>query len=392
MAIASGSGISSNDILGLQATMFKNYAQLLFNTAHVGWDAQLNVATGVPNNKNIHYFGAASDAADTNYGFVWDGANQYYYLRDLSSANLVYFDIYATTCNKGYLIAPGIWRYHLTETSKDLGINKAMVALFAGLGAGATQPNGITGLTEIRCSEAAYRGTKVRFIQWTGSNSGSGAAGLVIQGDIAFSASGTKYVICNFNASTNSGTVQSEFPEGTNLHTSTTDDYNTSTIHSAADNDAQHYGTNTNTLGGWTFSYTNNQIWIRPSAETMTFTETTETSCSMTLTESGDISISSSAPDTATYPLGTGTLIFNGTASSTATNSISTWNSSVDASSTLVTSLSYNSGSNYTAITDSTIQRITPTGTGLRMKFVITRTDLSKQDKIAEFATIYNLY
>ena len=66
MAIVDGQTASANDVMKMTGTMFKNQAQLLFNAKHIGFDAQLNVATGAPNLKNIEY-SANADDADTKY-------------------------------------------------------------------------------------------------------------------------------------------------------------------------------------------------------------------------------------------------------------------------------------------------------------------------------------
>jgi len=80
------------------------------------------------------------------------------------------------------------------------------------------------------------------------------------------------------------------------------------------------------------------------------------------------------------------------TGASTITNSISTWDSAIDATSSEVFSVSYDNGTTWEACTKNSIERATPTGTQLKVKWVVTRTDLTKEDKIYQHGTAYSWY
>lgn len=86
-----------------------------------------------------------------------------------------------------------------------------------------------------------------------------------------------------------------------------------------------------------------------------------------------------------------GTLIFKDTASESVTNAIPAINTSIDATSSQQISISANGGSNYTDVDNTEIARPTP-GTELWRRIVITRSDLSKIDKVTEQAVKFNYY
>ena len=84
------------------------------------------------------------------------------------------------------------------------------------------------------------------------------------------------------------------------------------------------------------------------------------------------------------------TLIFKDTVAST-DNAIAVINSTIDAASSEQISISANGGSNWTDVNNTEIARPTA-GTALWRKIVITRTDLSKLDKVTEQSVKYNIY
>ena len=86
----------------------------------------------------------------------------------------------------------------------------------------------------------------------------------------------------------------------------------------------------------------------------------------------------------------TGTLIFKDTVASTS-NAIPVINSTIDATSSEQISISADGGSNWTDVNNAEIARPTA-GTALWRRIVISRTDLSKEDKVTEQAVKYNLY
>jgi hypothetical protein len=77
MAIKNGETANADEVLNLVGITFKNQAQLLFNSALIGFNSKLNVATGVPNLKNIKYDVFNSDTM-TKTNMFYDSANKMY--------------------------------------------------------------------------------------------------------------------------------------------------------------------------------------------------------------------------------------------------------------------------------------------------------------------------
>ena len=398
----------ADSVMNAFGHQFKNYSQLLFNAQHIGFSSKLNVATGSPNNKNILFHSTNDDAYFVN-NMEWDNTNKYYKTIDLSSANLVYMDIYATDVTEATLtdsannvitipLDTGVWRMYSWKGSTNEAINRLFGLLFKELADGSSTPNGVTGLTQLRFSNATYQDKKVvwmKFVSLTGPNDA------FLTGTLSATDTNTAYVLYDFvyaEHASAGATATSVLlsPFATTIHsnsvggvggTSQTDHRNTSTIHSVVSADGIKGDWNT-TGGGSTQDGTISAIFVFSSSLTIS----KSTSGSGTFNLSNTITISATTPDTATYPLATSYVIFRTTSASTITNSISTWNTSIDGTSTFTANVSYDDGSNYTSASDATILRATPTGTTLRLKLQTVRTDLSKIDKIAENATSFNYY
>lgn len=79
MAIRNGDLADADSLLNnVVGTQFRNFSNLLYNSAYIGFNSKLNVATGVPNLKNIKYDVFNSDTAMTKTGWLYDGTNKYY--------------------------------------------------------------------------------------------------------------------------------------------------------------------------------------------------------------------------------------------------------------------------------------------------------------------------
>lgn len=63
-------------------TPFKNQAQLIFNAAYIGFNSKLNVATGVPNLKNVKYDVFSTDTATTKTNMYYDDTDEQYLTLD----------------------------------------------------------------------------------------------------------------------------------------------------------------------------------------------------------------------------------------------------------------------------------------------------------------------
>jgi hypothetical protein len=78
MTLKNGSLADADEVLNnCIGTPFKNQAQLLYNSAYIGFNSKLNV-TGAPNLKNIKYDVFNSDTATTKTGWYYDIGNKLY--------------------------------------------------------------------------------------------------------------------------------------------------------------------------------------------------------------------------------------------------------------------------------------------------------------------------
>jgi len=342
MVINTGNIVQADDIMGAFGIQFKNSMNSFFNSEYDGWNSKLG-GDGQPVMKNLAYSILSTDIAAANYAWDYDSTNDLYKTVDLTSANLVYFDIYATSVNTGTLtdtgnniwctqISSGIWRLYSWKNSVNEALQRAIEQLFDGLSAAATDPNGVTTLTDLRCSESTYRSHDVKFISGSVNNSWT-QYGYV---DYDFSASGTKYYF-NVYGTTNSNMIADlEGPDTTVLLNwpsgNTIDRRGTGTFYTWSGSSGRYNG-HAGAVGSYTGTCALTILF--PTTETLT-TGTSGTGASI-LVESGIISIGASAPDIATYPIGVSTLIFKNTSASTVTNTITTWNDEGDVTSLYAT-------------------------------------------------------
>jgi len=410
MIIKDGEIILADPLLNTFGTFFKNTMQNIWRNSYVeGSDISWNTGgfTG-PNFKRLIFSTLQSNSADKVFNAEYNATNELYQTIDLSSATLVYFDIYATSVNTSTLTDVGngvrtiqiddnIWRLYSSSGTVDKNINSAITILFDGLGSSATDPNGVTGLTDLRCSEATYQDHNVRFVSLGDSSSGNQNSGV----EFVFGSSVTYFYIGDFLISTesnssgalfsflrnNSGTIHTQESDDPGFNT--IDDRNTSTIHSVAGTGVVGSLEVTRSGGSGNKSGNIRTPVLYPSSTTFTTIPTLGSSGSYS--ESGDILISATAPDTATFPLEISTVIFKNIVAETVVNTVTTTTTVIDPSSTLTILISYDGGSNFETFTDSTIQRNSNPGTEIQLKFTITRTDLTKIDEIREWATLFNL-
>tara|TARA_Y100000004_G_scaffold149526_1_gene171467 strand:+ start:1297 stop:2568 length:1272 start_codon:yes stop_codon:yes gene_type:complete len=401
-------------LLNSQSSIFNDVAQNLFEADYNGFDSRL-AGTGTPNLKNVFYSTFKTDDADTVLNMTYDSTNDYYYTPDLSSSNLVYVDIYATSVNTTTLsdvanevycfqIGTNVWRIYANGSNKNENINRIFTKLFDGLANGASDPNGVTSLTQLRISETDYQDTKVRYVSWD-CDSGTGASTDYLENNLemTFSSSGTVKLVASYGLVTRTSggwEADLEAPDGTSLefirtgssYTPSFDHRASSTIHSATTTTATHQFRNY--AGGSGRSGYLRAVYVYDSG--VTFSSTTAADTGNGLTTSSDISsaisISSSAPDTSTYPVGTSTLIFKDTTSSATTNAIPAINYSANASNTVTIQLSADGGSNYVTVDNAKIALGLTSGTNLWRKITIARTDLSAEDKVTEQAVKHSLF
>jgi hypothetical protein len=339
MTIKSGSTASANDALNyLGGHQFKNYSQLLFNAARIGFNSKLNVATGAPNLKNIEYDCCLTDTASTKTNIFYNNTDKLYhtdYLTD-NGANATTVDecndssinatIWSTSGGGSYSVAEGA--SYITGTASAAGSYASLTLtgdIFTKYGNIVMLNMRLVGIGSPYASDAyislkgSVSGTQV--IKTIQSDSGFVNVYLWKRGSVVYYKFGSDGE-SNVNVSGWSGDL--------------TLDIVCSKQYSG--------GGNGNFYVDWVRSYDPSNV----------------------------------------------TLIFQNTGLSTVTDSLATWNSLIDSDNTLTVSISAD-GTNYETVTDATIHRYTNTGTNLYIKFAISRVDTTAIDKISEYAIWYNL-
>jgi hypothetical protein len=396
MTISSGSAASANDVMNAFGSMFNDEAQLLFNADYIGFDARLD-ATGVPSLKNVFYSTFTTDDVDLNYGFLYDTTNDYYYTLDSTviGANFV---IVSATSLSGAIgmnnclsvnIAAGKWIIYCTTGTDEVKRAQIYKTLFYGTNGGNPAILTFTGITSLKTSHVADVGKRAIKVMLT--YSGIGAVTYTgTFADTTTNAACSSWSSLTAGAGSGNG-IRWELASGNILNSvgesSSSDEIGTDLSADEANNPAncqiERVGSNNNTSGA-------NVLILCAGAVSWVNT-------GFTVASNVDFYVDSSIPlfsasDTlANEGLNVTTLIFKDTAGSSVTNCIPVINSTIDATSSEVISVSANGGSNYTTATNAQIVRPTA-GTGLWRRIVITRTDLSKQDKVTEQAIKYNFY
>jgi len=410
--IVDGQYLLADDLMNMYGLLFKNYTAVLWNTAYneggdtSSWNAKLH-SDGNPQFLRMYNNTFQTNTAYEKSNLIYDSTNFYYYTIPITSANLIYIDIYATSVNESTLTSStnkiycvkldtNLWRVYSSNASVNQARNGLFTILFYGLGAGVTTPNGVTGLTELRISDVVLQDTIIRYIEYTGSPGVSTAW----DNTITINTSSNYFITSDYYyASVNSGyqlTTELFAPTGTSRDkviinpgggsgNNTKDNRYTSSFYQISSNTTIMQQIHFLSAYG-SCSGIQRCVYGRPSGTTVSNVITGGTQVT-----SGDITISNNAPDIVNYPVETSYLILQNTTPITITNSITCWGTNIDTSTTLTESNSAD-GTNYISVQDSQITRYTNVGTDLRRKITLVRTDLTKVDKITEEVTIYNWY
>jgi hypothetical protein len=411
MAIKNGILHDADEVMNAFGSMFNDAAQNLFNADYLGFDSKLDV-TGEPNLKNVFYSTFTSDDADVNYGFVHDSTNDYYYTPDLSGVTN-FIVIEATDNNTAtwaganncilFKISSGKWI--LVSSSADAEVQRAELikTLFYGSNntfgwAGATITPETTALitqfSDITALKTSYSDDVGRRIIFARCRETAYAAG-TYTGTFADTTTNTA---CSSWSLVSSGIQganlsQWEIPSGTVKNTQavgTSNELGTDTTADEVNNPAtcqlEARGGNSSSAFGYIhvlIACKGAISWATSGTVTVSNTDYYATGVMPLFTAAGTLS--------AEGGVNTSTLIFKDTASASVTNAIPVINSTIDASSSEQISVSADGGSNWTDVNNAEIARPTA-GTDLWRRIVITRTDLSVEDKVTEQAVKYNLY
>lgn len=382
MTISEGSLASADEVLNnCVGTPFRNYAQSLYNQALIGFNSKLNVATGVPNLKNIKYDCMLTDTATQKGGFQYDSTDKlykyldYYVIVEATSLSGAFTD-YNTVVEE---FDTGKWIiYSTTGTSRD----NVLKALFYGSDGSNPRILNFTAITSLKSSDADDVGKRAYYFTASGSTVNADYIGTFAD----TSTNTNLFWFASVTVTAGGGrSTTFEMPNGTAVVTTGS---GTVTGSGTQSNPATCALSHNNPGSGYMASGKGIVVckgavsWANPGVlwPSVANTDFYTTHSIPLFTQASDL-------DTEGIPTA---LIFQTTSLPTIKDCISTWNASIDSDNTLTVSISAD-GTNYEEVTDATIHRFTDTGTNLYVKFEIDRVDTTAVDKISEYAILYNI-
>ena len=388
MAIKNGSLPEADDVMNAFGSIFNDVAQNLFNADYIGFDSRL-FSTGVPNLKNIFYSTFTSDDADVNYGFQYSSGDDLYALPDLDSVS--YYCIIEATAYTGsdttniIPIATGKWLIFDSTLDASAEVQRAQVMKHL-LQTG--ELGKFTTITAWKLSDSddvgyrGYRGSVSEQVP-NGCNYSRTETG-------TFGTTTGNTISSWSNVASTVSAITWSLPVGTSLNSGTVDEIGTDTSADETLNPANcsFFWSGNNATGS---SKTQSGIVIILAKGTLTWVGDFGTSAAVDYYTDDSVPETTLAGSLSAEGAEVATLVFKDTASASVTNAIPVINSTIDATSSQVISVSADGGSNWTDVNNAEIARPTA-GTALWRKIVITRTDLSKLDNVTEQAVKYELY
>jgi hypothetical protein len=384
----------NNDLLAswgkVAGSIFNDTAQNLFNADYIGFDSKLNV-TGEPNLKNVVYSTFKTDDADVNYGFVYDSTNDYYYTPDLSAVN-EYVIVEATSLSspinqnnvKSTQISAGKWLVYCDTGTDAVHRAQIMKTLFYG-----QKILNFTSVTAIKTSHANDVGKQAHLISrpYTGGQ----PITRTIDGTFLDTTNNTDCSSWSdlLGGSDGYDTKIWQIPTGTTRNSSSTSASLELGTDTSADENENPANCRIDCTGDSPNAYHYFHVLILCVGDITWSGNVDETIIDYFTDES--IPLFTIADTLENEGVLDYILIFKDTAGESVTNCIPVINSTIDASSSEQISVSADGGSNWTDVNNAEIARPTA-GTALWRRIVITRTDLSVEDKVTEQAIKYNLY
>ncbi len=399
MVIVNGQTADADEVMNAFGLQFKNSMNAFFNSDYDGWNAKL-ANTGSPQVQNLFYDTLQTDSAAVNYGWWYDATNDLY-----QTVDTTYVKVSATSYTGNW--TNGTNNVHVTGSSStgwsvfcDTGtadVRRAQIikTLFYGTNGANPLVLEFTTMTALQTTVTRDVDKRGHYIELQDTTT---TTLITKEGTPANTADNDDCSLwSNLTGTAGAGqetSANAYIPSSTKVNTASgggptnSDELGTDTSGDEVNNPAnfkvdidRHQGSGSG---------------INARAEAVILTKGTvswsTTGGTPTTDNDTDYTADHSIPAFTALSTDTSTLIFQDTASATATNTLSTWNASIDAASTLTVSISYDGGTNYETITDATIQRNANTGTAIWLKFEDARTDLTKTDKIMEQATAYNWY
>lgn len=424
MTIQNGQTANADDVMNAFGSVINDSMQNLFNADYLGFDSRL-FNSGSPNLKNTFYSTFTSDDADETNNIEYDATNDLYQTINPSSLYGSYYVIInaddasiSWTNNNTQLdkLSSGEWILYGTSGTDEVkraNIHKSLWYGTDGTNQLVLDFSNITALKTTSSKDVGKTGYFAKVISTIIYNTGGSQGNHQAYFDITFNDTTDNtdssfwskvFMDQNFSGATSSSTAF--FPSATTVN-------NVSVNNSAATSDEL----GTDTTADEYDNPANAKVQINPyiplvsagvegSSEaiflaygSVSFSQTDDITPYIT---NGSVSFSNidfnvdySIPAfTSLNPVtqfGEGYLIFKDTTSESVTNAIPIINYNIDATSSITIEISADGGSNWTEVNNVGTARPT-TGTSLWRRVTISRTDVSKQDKVTEQAVKYNLY
>jgi hypothetical protein len=395
-----------------QEKNFKNQSQLLFNSAYIGFNSKLNVATGVPNLKNIEYDAMLTDTASVKYNLDYISSDKLYNTLDNSAISyyvVIEASSFNTTDSNIRQVSSGKWIVFDSTFNVNAEVQRALVWQTLLSTGRLANFSGVTAIKVSNSGDVGYRGYKHAFYGsgcsvintfdiTTGNtvSSWSKVYGKGTDNDHAGSAPSGWGVTVNWSVNQSNVLNEVSFgvgnPSGTGTYTEqTSDEIGTDKSTDEQTNPADYKLSISAGGNGLSTTGTVDSIFLTKGSVT-SGTPVGSPSTNTLVDYYTDYSIPETtlAGSLATEGVENSTLIFQTSDLDTINDCIATWNASIDSENTLTVSISAD-GTNYEEVTDATLHRFTDTGTNLYIKFEIDRVNTSAVDKISEYAILYNV-
>lgn len=406
MAIKSGEASSANEVMNALGQLFKNQTILMEDAAL----AETNLKQ-----TEVDTFG--SDTSDTwqhmhldagswktrNQDTSFGDSSVDIYCTSLTSGDFAINNCQITQLNK--TATTQIWRLYCDTGTAEVQRAQIIKTLFYGTDGTNDRASGsITGLTNLKSSDARDVGKRAIYAKIVGTTTAD-SKNAQYTGTFQDTATNTdcsswsKIAVAVGGDASDNSDCRWELPEGTTLNNAQTTGTTPATSDELGTDTSADEGTNPADCeldwyladGNFAEATTTSEALILCKgaiswAETDPDNIITSTNNDSFVDDSVPVFEAQNLAETAFV-----SIVLNATTGSTITNLIPTWLSTIDASNSLAVTISAD-GTNYENITDATINRPIDTGTNLKIKFTITRTDNTTVDTIDYTAVTWNLY
>lgn len=411
-------------LLNVDASNFNDNMQNVFALDYIGFDSRLAGGAG-QQLKNVYYSTFKADDVDDVQNFIYDGTNDLYQTINWetiqSSPNYYSIDVYADSASFTSItgtevikISNGIWRIYSIDTSLDVARAKVVQNLFKpssnSSGATAQIISNTTNITALKTSESGDIGYKFSYGygSWNQDVDDSNAISSVTGtfSDTSNNLNSRAWGLTDGNSGVIGGWKKWGKFNGTGIDGNSGNSFvyaqstggNSNSFGTAVSQGVANNPTNVeaavhhqNNSPGIDFGASALVMYKSGTISWVKVDGVNKTVNAFDLYDFDSNGVPSMTEQVDATLEGISTLIFKNITTETITNSVPVINSQIDVTSSEQISVSFDGGSNYEDVDNIKIVRPI-SGTELWRRIVITRTDLSKEDKVTEQAIKYNLY